>query len=358
MDAWSRRRTERKVRALLADVDVDLAGMRVYTEAATGAYRITAAVALLAGARSVHCVARASRFGPAEGAIAQSREFAASLGLDLGRLGFSEGHSPEALAEADLVTNMGMLRPLDASVIGRMRPGSVIALMYEPWELRAGDVDLAAARARGVTVVGVNEDHPKSHCVGGISVLLLDALVDAGLAVFSDDLLLVCGSPFARRLVRELHPHCRSLDLLDDGAAGDVLPENVRRLHRAEVNARHYDALLLVDAPNRGVYSVADDPSAAWPRRCLGTWDACVESMGNVRRADFPGVRFRPEAAPPLGYMGTNPASLGPDMVARLVAAGLAAGAEALGVARRDPAALRAPGNPFVRGWALPLEPR
>jgi hypothetical protein len=358
MDEWTTRRTLRKVRALIEDAGLDLRGANVYTEAATGAYRIGAALALLAGARSVHCVARPSRFGPAQAAIAETRAFAVRAGADLGRLGFSEGHSAEALATADIVTNMGMLRPIDAGVIAELRPGAVIPLMYEPWEFRDEDVDLAAAERRGVLVVGVNEGHARSDCIGGLPLLVLKALLASGASVLCDDVLLVCGNRFARTLVLGLEPHCRSLDVLDDGRAGDPLPGRARRRHRSETNATHYDALVLLDAPDGRRFNVADDPDALWPRACLGTWDLCIQSMGNVHRGAFPDVRFHPEGAPPMGYMGTNPAGLGPDLVARLVVAGLSAGAEALALLRADPAALRAQANPFAQGWALPLARR
>jgi hypothetical protein len=358
MDEWATRRTTRKIRALLKRTGLDLTGLRVYTEAATGAYRIGPALALLAGAASVHAVARSSRFGTAAEAIAQARAFAESAGVDPARLGFTEGHSPEALAAADLVTNMGMLRPIDAAVIARIEPGAVITLMYEPWELRREDVDLAAAEARGVEVVGVNEGHPRCDCVGGVSLMVLRALLDAGLSVLADDLLLVCGNRFAGGLVRDLRPHCQSLEVLDDGAAGE-LPAGVRRRERREVNPSHYDALVLVDAPAHGAFNVAADAAARWPRRALGTWDACIQAMGNVRREDFAGVRFRPEAPPPPDYMGTNPASLGPDLVARLVTAGLAAGAEVLARRRTRPAAGEAArSEASAMEWALPLPRR
>jgi hypothetical protein len=329
LDAWILKRARRTLPRLLKKAGLDLSGMNVYTEAATESYACGAAIALLAGAQSVHCMARDSRFGPARDAIRQTRAAAAGLGADVARLTFSEGHDARALELADLVTNMGMLRPLNAELIQRLRPGTVISLMYEAWELRSGDIDFTAAKQRGVVVVGVRENHRAVECHHSAAVLLLRGLLEAGLAVFCDELLLVCANPFALYAVPGLAAQCDRLYLLDRGYGGPNLPRNVQRVFVEDPVSRAYDALLLLDVPQEGRWTVAADKEAVWPLPCLGTWDVCVQAMGDVRREDFPGVKFVPDAAPARGYMGLNPAALGIDLVARTVVAGLSAAAEA-----------------------------
>ena len=65
---------------------------------------------------------------------------------------------------ADIVTNSGHVRPIDARIAGWMRPDAVVPLMFEAWEIDMGrdDVDLAALRDRGIRYAGTNERHPPS----------------------------------------------------------------------------------------------------------------------------------------------------------------------------------------------------
>ena len=76
----------------------------------------------------------------------QTCEFVHLLGLR-GRVEIVSEKSPDVLRQADIVTNSGHLRPLDAPTIRAMKPTAVIPLMYEAWELRPGDVDLDECRA-------------------------------------------------------------------------------------------------------------------------------------------------------------------------------------------------------------------
>jgi hypothetical protein len=60
-------------------------------------------------------------------------------------------------AKANLVTNSGQVRPICREFLEKMRKNSAIALMFEPWEARAGDIDLEVAKQLKVPIVGTNE---------------------------------------------------------------------------------------------------------------------------------------------------------------------------------------------------------
>jgi hypothetical protein len=51
----------------------------------------------------------------------------------------------DVLAGADVVTNSGHLRPIDRSIISKLPQQCVLALMFETWEFRTSDIDVAAA---------------------------------------------------------------------------------------------------------------------------------------------------------------------------------------------------------------------
>ena len=97
---------------------LDLRGMTILTEAATGAYGVTAPLAALAGAQRVIAVGRSSSHGSA----AQAAEWTLKLACVCGvadRVSVLDD-VPDNCQAIDIVTNSGHLRPLDANLISRL----------------------------------------------------------------------------------------------------------------------------------------------------------------------------------------------------------------------------------------------
>ena len=65
----------------IADTGLNLSELAVLTEAATGAYGVTAVIAALAGARKVYALARASRYGSAAQAADWVLQLARAAGI-------------------------------------------------------------------------------------------------------------------------------------------------------------------------------------------------------------------------------------------------------------------------------------
>ena len=197
------RRLRRLMASAVLELELELAGRVVVTEAATGAYGVTPVLAALAGAREVHAVAGDSRFGTEEEAIASTENLAAAAGVG-DRIELLTSKDAAPLEDADIVTNSGHLRPLDGPTVARMKPGAAIPLMYEAWELRSQDVDLAACRLRGIRFAGTNERHPAVGVFSFLGLMAMKLLTDAGVAVCSSRLLLLCDNPFRAHIERSL----------------------------------------------------------------------------------------------------------------------------------------------------------
>src|SRR4051794_24916572 len=159
---------------------LDLAGLAIYTEAASGAYALNPILAARAGARRVYAVTRDSRYATAESVLRATREAAALWGVE--SVVDVAGGRPDAwVADADVVTNSGFVRPIDRAMVERMKPTAVIPLMWETWEFRDDDLDLDACRRRGLLVLGTAESRPPCDMVGYSAFLALKALFDLGL---------------------------------------------------------------------------------------------------------------------------------------------------------------------------------
>jgi hypothetical protein len=298
------------MRLAVRRLELDLGGRTVVTEAATGAYGVTPVLAGLAGARRVWALARDSRYGSAEQAGSHIRLLATFAGVE-DRVELVSSKADIGLAEADLVTNSGHLRPLDVSTIRRMKPGAAISLMYEAWELRAEDIDLGACRECGIHVGGTNERHPAVDGFAFLGAMAVKLLSDAGVCAYGSRLLLLCDNPFRGFIERELR------------AAGAEL-EVRRRLAAAPIDPA-LDAVVVALRPRSGpVLDAADGETLAE----LAPGAVVVQFWGDLDRDGLlaSGVPVWPELTPQPGHMAVLPSAVGPEPIVRIQAAGLKVG--------------------------------
>lgn len=228
------------IRRTIDFLELDLRGLVVLTEAASGPYVVTPIIAGLAGADRVIALTRASRYGTVETVTAQTQALAELCGVKVvGSSGARSGdggarpaptvelHADRTLdlfATADIITNLGFVRPIDGDVIAAMKPTAVVPLMCEGWEIRSGDVDLAACRARGIPVIATNEDYPGLEIFAYSGWLALKMLFDAQIEVHKSRLAVVSSDKFgpvivdrlgrAGALVRLL-PHLRNIPIAE-----------------------------------------------------------------------------------------------------------------------------------------------
>jgi len=111
----------RQVQAL----QLDLKGKTVLTEAATGAYIVTPVIAAIAGAK-VFAFSKTTRYGSLDDVFASTRELANTYKEFPLDIHFIDRISPETIAEADIITNAGHLRPLNESMLSNAKDEMVI----------------------------------------------------------------------------------------------------------------------------------------------------------------------------------------------------------------------------------------
>lgn len=286
---------------------LDLRGLSVVTEAATGAYAVTAPIAAMAGAR-VTAFTRATRHGTAAEAAAETLALAAAAGV-ADRITVTETLDPAVLASCDILTNSGHLRPITAGTIALLPAHAVIALMFEAWEFRGLDLDLAAARARGIRVAAVNERHPHVGVFDFLGPLAVRQLQDAGLDPDGRRVALLCDNPFLPHVFAGLEAAGASTAV---AARADDLP------------AGPFEAVVVALDPGRNPPLDAHALRVLARKAPRGT---VTQFFGDIDRTAATGTRlgFWPPQAPARGHMGILLNVLGPEPIIRLQAGGLRA---------------------------------
>jgi hypothetical protein len=290
--------------------DLQLQNTIVLTEAATGAYAVTPVIAAIAGAEKVFALTQNSRYGTIEDVIAQTRQLAEIAGAS-DCIEFITEKSSEIVAQADIITNSGYVRPIDAETIGWMKPTSVIPLMYEAWEFRPYDVDIQACRQRGIKVAGTNERHPAVDVFSFLGIMAIKLLVDAGIAVYKSNVLLLCDNHFAEFIEKGLVNAGASVDIFN---AISVAPKD-----------KGYDAILVaMQSQSEPVLSAIEAELIA------EQWHGVVVAQfwGDIDRSAFlyTQVPVWPPDAPKKGHMAILPSAIGPEPIIRLQAGGLKVG--------------------------------
>jgi hypothetical protein len=313
-----------KTLAAVERLALDLRGKRVLTEAATGAYVVTPVIAAVAGAE-VTALTRSSRYGTVDHVRRETGQLATKLGV-VDRIRIVEDRDDAEIAAADIVTNSGHLRPLDASFVSGMTPGAVIVLMYESWELREGEVALDVCQQRGIVVAGTNERHAKVRVFDYLGLLALYGLFQCRVPPAFSRILLICDNPFAPHIAETL-VHCHAVVELLGTAA---LPAGLNIRRRVPGQPSNYDAVVVADTPTE-LPILGRKGAAKYAVEDIGRFHSLVQVWGDVDRNAMPGMRVYPEEPPAPGHMGVLLCDIGPDPVIRLQAGGLKVGQVMLG---------------------------
>lgn len=302
--------------ALLALIDrqiaatgLDLTGLTVLTEAATGAYRSTATIAARAGARRVIALTRDTiRHGTAADASRATLDLAAAAGI-AGRIEIVETIEPPILGACDILTNCGHLRPITEAMIRQLPRGAVVALMFEAWEFRDSDLDLATCLECGVRIAAVNERHPATGVFPFLGPLAVRLLEDSGTVVRGARIALLCDNPFASFIAAGLR---------EAGAEVETFAE------ASEVRRADWRAVVVALTPREAprlpltaIHHLARNAPLAILAQFWGDIDRAA--------ARHYGLSLWPPVAPGAGHMGILLNALGDEPIVRLQTGGLRA---------------------------------
>lgn len=288
---------------------LDLTGLAILTEAASGPYAVTPVLAAMAGG-TVYALAGPSKYATAEELRESTIELARMTGV-ADRITLAEKKDPAIVGNVDIVTNSGQVRPIDAQMVAQFKPTCVVPLMYEAWEYRHTDVDAAACHSRGIKVAGTNERHPAVDVFSFLGPMAVKQLHDAGVAVYGSNVMLLCDNSFGPFISRYLQD-CGAIVTEARNLAPDVVPLDC-------------DAIILALEPQDEFVLTAEDAKSL-AERAPGT--LVVQYWGDMDRAALAaaGVPVWPPYEPDKGHMAVLPSAIGPEPIVRLQTGGLKVG--------------------------------
>lgn len=176
-------------------LQLNLKGLTILTEVASGLFVFTPVIAALAGSKKVLAVVNDSAYGSADNIIEDCLKIADRYGINKSIFSFAKNSVPkEFLESADIITNSGHLRPLDEEKLSLLKKNAVIPIMYEKWELRESDINIPFCEKKGIKTGGTWENHPSLKIFDYCTHLMLKLIFEAGyeingnkIIVFSSD---------------------------------------------------------------------------------------------------------------------------------------------------------------------------
>lgn len=324
----------RNAKTLIQRHKLDLSGLTVLTEAASGSYLYTPIMAAMAGAEKVIAVAADSRYAKAADVIENTMLAAREVGVEK-RIEIVRDKSQIDYGSLDIITNSGFVRPITKDIIRKLKKTAVIPLMWETWEYRGDEVDLQACKDHDVLMLGTYESHPDVNLNPYIDMLLLKLLFDMGMSGYQSKIILVSSHEFGDRLYsacKKFNIECAWFsDYNHDARPINELTQFV------EENVHDYDAVIIAE--------IKDDQCFIGEKGLLKSKKlkelnpeikvGVVAGNAEAKDMDAAGIYYIPKHISPPKYMSYQVYQLGNMPVLELYAAGLRV-AQAMSKVRRD----------------------
>lgn len=307
--------------AFIRKLDLDLTGLTIYTEAASGHYANAPILTALAGAKKVYAQTEDSPYSSANDVIKHTNELAQRLAVE-DRISVFEGRNHEALASADIITNSGFVRPFNLDLLCVVKSSAVIPLMWETWEIRESDFDLSYCKHKDILVMGTNEQHPMCNMGNYIGWLSLKLLFELG---FDGGGVLVIGNTSipAEPIVQCLKNSGINVCWASKDTTADVSYTQLNQ-HFLQ-HGQHYSHVIFAEHEHddkflseNGLLTI-DMVKKVNPSLKIGV------ICGNVdaEALNMSGIKFAPAAIKPFGFISYQPYLMGERPVLTLFSAGL-----------------------------------
>lgn len=207
---------KKEIQSAISDLRLDLTNLTLLTEAASEIFGITPLIGIMAGAKKVMAVSKNSKYGLFEDVKNHTYNLAERLNIKYSALEIYEKSNFNSFCEADIVTNLGHLRPIDKDIIRSLKTGAVISYMCESWEYREGDLDLNLCRQMNIPVMGINESHPKVNCFWETGLIALKIIMESRISLANPKITIVSRDKFGKAIYAQLKPFSDKIALIED----------------------------------------------------------------------------------------------------------------------------------------------
>ncbi len=295
--------------------NLDLTDLIVFTEAASKKYVVTPIIAAKAGAK-VYAIASDSQYGKAKDIEEFTYNFAEFCDVRP-KIDVVSEKKREIINQANIITNLGFVRPIDKSLIDMLNENAVIPYMCEAWEYRQEDIDIEACKSKNIPVMATNEDALGLEVFNNVGLLCIKMLFEFEVEVYKCKIVVMSGDKFGKVIEKYLRAVGAEVYLI----------ENLR----SKKNRRYLeecDALVVADYKSDHTLIGKNAQISGKELVELSRKISVVQFAGDVdiNELDEFDIPFFPRKEVGKSRMGMTLAELGPKPVIDLHCAGLKVG--------------------------------
>jgi len=301
----------RLIKEAILKLNLDLEGLTVFTEAASGHYKWTPIIAALAGSRKVYAIAKDSKYGKRAGIKKEIDRIALRLNC-ANKLKIV--YDKKDIPKADIITNLGHVRPINKTTVAKLKPTAVIPLMRETWEFRSTDLNLTECRRRNILVIGTNENNKKIKILDYLGPLSLKLLLSQGIELINSYILILGDDIFSDKIKKYLIPFSKKII-------------HVRNLNE-NMHFRELDAIIISERTRKEcLIGLPAEITFKHISKC-NPHITIIHICGNINTRELldSHLNHYPESISPVGFMSANLDFVGPKPVIDLHTAGLKVG--------------------------------
>jgi len=315
------------VKEQIKNFNLDLSGLTVITECASGFYAYNTFVPILANAKKVIAVSKTTSYGTFEENKKNIEDLAEKLNIDISNLEVVEKLEEHHLKEADIVTNSGLVRPITSDMMSKMKNTSVIPLMWETWEFRDEDLDLSSAIENDILVLGTKETSKEIDMRGYAGVLGLAVLVYLNLEVYKTKVVLFGNEVLGNAIVETFEKNnVEYLWFVESPCNKNQ--KSYKELEDYKHIIKSYDVVLFAEHSYRDEILTKEHGVTLKELSELNEEIKIGVIAGNINEQELKNssLEYFPKKIMPVGYMSFQPYHMGAKPVIELFSAGLKIG--------------------------------
>jgi len=306
------------INSAISTFDLNLSGFVVLTEAASNYYMLTPMIAALANADRVYAITKDSKHGKAADICEATHGLAQRWGIS-SKVEVILSRNDPRISDADIVTNLGFVRPLDKTLLRSLKPMVAIPLMWETWEYRKEDLDLQEAKRLGIPVLGTNESHKSLKTMEYIGIAALKMLLNMDIEIICSDIVVLGNDDFANPIILNISNAGGTPYYLNVTVQGEY---DVKSFWKFIENA---DALIICEHRSKKPLIGMETQLSANEIYKRNPGVVVIHMCGNVPTHEIrnSGLRYSPPSFALPGFMSVTSDYVGPKPLIELHTAGL-----------------------------------
>lgn len=315
------------VKEQIKNFDLDLTGLVVITECASGFYAYNTFVPILANAKKVIAVSKTTSYGTFDENKKNIEDLAKKFNIDISTLEVVNKLEDYHLKEVDVITNSGLVRPITSEMMAQMKHTAVIPLMWETWEFRDEDLDLNSAIKNDILVLGTKETSKEIDMRGYAGVLGLAILVYLNLEVYKTKVVLFGNEVLGNAIVETFEKNNVEY-LWFVNSPTNKNQKSYKELGKYKNIIKSYDAVLFAEHSYRDEILTKEHGLTLKELSELNEEIKIGVIAGNINEEELntSSLEYFPKKIMPAGYMSFQPYHMGAKPVIELFSAGLKIG--------------------------------